>query len=218
MPKPVEAIKTPYFTSDGRALGLQSPYCALEAFRQDMNGAYGPWEDKQAGGYIIAQVIGIKKAGIPTLSDKKDEIVEAIKKQKRLDIAKAQAIDAYNKIKANGGDLSKLAADSTSGVKFIANMKNNGTITGVGHDYTFTQTAMLLPINQLSAPIRGDKSYFFMQVVKRNTPSVPKFAPRDLLMQYSQNSGSEVFNLWYSKVREDAKIDDKRIDIYGTNM
>lgn len=217
MQKPVKPIETPYFTSDGHGLGLQSPYCALEAFQEDLNKAYGPWEDKQAG-YLIAQVTGIKKAGTPTLSDKYDEIVMLLKKRKQLDIIKAKAQEAYNQIKAKGGDLSKFTADSTSGIKLVTDLKNNGLVSNMGRDFVFTQKAMMLPLNQLSAPIRGDRSYFIMQVLKRSVPSVPKTASRQMMMQFVQQSGSETFNLWYAKVKEDAQIDDKRIDIYGTNL
>lgn len=213
------AIATPFFTKERNVPGFSSPYSALAAFEQEDKKAFGPWEDKTMG-YVVAQVIGVRKAGIATLEDKKEEITEILKRTKKLDLAKAKAEQMLAQLQAKGGDLTVLKADSTLGIKTAENIKNNGTVPALGRDFAFTQKAFMLEMNKMSAPVRGERAYYIMQVTTRNDVQAPavKAVPVEKYIELAKQSQSTSFNMWYSKLRQDANIVDKRLEIWGTNL
>lgn len=212
-------IETPYFTKDRPAPGFSTQYSGLMAFTFDDKKAFGPWEDKNMG-YVVAQVTGIRKAGIATLEDKKEEITAILKRTKKLDLVKAKAEQMLAQLQAKGGDLALLKADSTLGIRTAVDVKNNGTVPAFGRDFAFTQKAFMLELNKMSAPVRGERAYYIMQVTTRNNFQAPsvKEIPADTYSVLSQQAQSNAFNMWYSKVREDAKIVDKRLEIWESGF
>lgn len=219
LPTPTKPNETPFFTNDRNVPGFMSPYITVASFQQEVKQAFGPWEDENIG-YVIAQVVAERKAGIATLADKREEITAILKHSKKLDMVKAQAEKALADLKSKGGNLTAMRADSTSGVKFAENVKNNGSVPQLGRDFAFTQKAVTLPTGQISPIIRGERGYYIMQVETRNDFTAPAFKSisRDEFTKYAKNGQSMAFNMWYAKLKELATIEDKRIEIYGTNF
>jgi peptidylprolyl isomerase/peptidyl-prolyl cis-trans isomerase D len=213
-----KAMETPFLTKDRMIPGFTSPYAVLKAFEMEQGKVIEPWEDKNLG-YIVAQVSGVRKAGTASLEDKKEEIKAILMRNKKLDLLKSKAEAAFAQIQAKGGSLSDLIADTTLGIKVVDSLKNNGSIANFGRDFAFTQKAFMNPLNQIQL-VRGERAYYIMQVNNRVDFKAPEFAQLtpDKLVPIMMQGAQNAFTMWYSKVREDANIEDHRLKIWDTNF
>ena len=59
-----------------------------------------------------------------------------------------------------------------------------------------------------------------MHVTTRNDVQAPavKAVPVEKYIELAKQSQITSFNMWYSKLRQDANIVDKRLEIWGTNL
>lgn len=210
------AMETPFYNKQRGYQGFETPYACLHSFDVEKGKAFGPWEDKNLG-LVVAQVVGARKAGLASLEDKKEDIKTILIRQKKLDILKKRAEEAYNNITAKGLTLTAMKADSTNNVRSAENIKNNGTVPMLGLDYGFTQNAFIKEMNKVLAPIRGERAYYIMQINARNlvpTPALKDISPMQIAGM-SQQAISNAFNMWYTKVREEAQIKDNRLKVWG---
>ncbi len=212
-------MMTPFYTKDRQLPGFSSPYVVLSSFEKNKGAFIGPWEDKQLG-YVIAYVSDERKAGMATFEDKKDDIKPAVIKIKKLDLLKVKAEQLLAMIQSKGGNLSELKADSTLGIKTLDNIKNNGSMQALGRDNVFTQKAYMLPLNQLSPAIRGEKAYYIMQVTARTETKAPEFnqIPLAQMAELMKSASQSVYYSWYAKIKEEATIEDNRLQVWGENM
>ncbi len=213
---PNPAMESPFFTKERGFQGFDTPYAGLYSFEAKKGKTFGPWEDANLG-LVVAQVVGERKAGIASLEDKRDDIKNNIIRIKKLDILKKRAEEVYQNIKANGWTLTTMKSDSTKNVRTAENIKNTGNVPALGLDYSFTQNAFMKEIGKVLEPIRGERAYYIMQINTRNIVKAPeiKDIPNQKYAELAQSGMQNAFNMWYTKVRESAKIEDKRLQIWG---
>lgn len=213
---PNKPLETGFFTKERGTQVFATPYAGLYAFEADKGKAFGPWEDKNLG-YVVAQVVGERKAGLSSFEDKKEEIKNIIIRNKKLDLLKSRAEQAYNNITSKGLTLEAMKSDSTNNVRTAENIKNNGNVPTLGLDYGFTQNAFMLETNRVNAPVRGERAYYIMQITARNIVKAPEI--KDInpmqIAKLNQEAMNNAFNMWYVRVHEEAKIEDKRLKIWG---
>jgi hypothetical protein len=93
-------------------------------------------------------------------------------------------------------------------------INNNGTIEGAPQDFVATTLIFNnLEVGKINKPIRGETGYFIVELKDRNilTEEQAKDAKDMTKEQYSKN----LFDVWFSKFKEDSKIVDKRSKYYG---
>lgn len=212
---PMPAMETPFYDKQRVFPGFETPFACLHSFDVEKGKAFGPWEDKNLG-LVVAQVSGVRKAGIASLEDKKEEIKNILIRNKKLEILKKKAEEAYKNITASGLTMESMKADSTRGVRTV-DVKNNGSVPMLGLDYGFTQNVFMKETGKMLAPFRGERAYYIVQINSRQMMDKPAF--KDItamsLMPFQQQAMGNAFNLWYMKVREDAKIVDNRLKVWG---
>ncbi len=161
---------------------------------------------------IVSQVAEIRKAGIATLEESREQIIPKVQKIKKLDIVGAKIKNIYNTIASNATlDAVMAPADSTYSVK-NAQIKNNGFIPGMAQDFAATAQSFKLPLNKINEPVRGENGYFIIEIKSRSIPEKDK--AKDAVdvnkTQYTRN----LFDIWFNKFKEDADIVDLRSKYY----
>jgi parvulin-like peptidyl-prolyl isomerase len=102
--------------------------------------------------------------------------------------------------------------DPSIKVKVVEDYKNTGMVPGLGLDVAFSESAYTLPLNKISKPVRGSRTYFILQVTSRNIPDnntmqgvLPAYT-QGMLQQLKQSN----YYGWFNKLREKAEIIDNR--------
>lgn len=209
----LNALETPFFEKTRPILGSQ--YLTDMAFNSDINTFIGPIENTNLG-YVLVQVVDERTDEFKPFEDVAEELKLRVRTIKKLDLIKVQADQLYKEV-AQLQDLSQIqTARPEIQVKIADDIKNNGTVPGIGNQWAFTEKAFTLPLNQISQPIRGERAYFILQVATREIPdeanvkaNLPEFRRNHLKM--IKQSG---YYSWMAKLRENAEIEDKRSDFY----
>jgi len=203
------ALETAFFEKNKPVLSSQ--YITDVAFQSEIGDIPEPIElEKQ--GYIVFQILDKREEGIKPLEDMKNELKARVMNIKRLDMLKSKAEAVYSKV-SGLQDLSQIEAmDPNIKVKVVEDYKNTGMVPGLGLDVAFSENAYTLPINKISKPIRGSRTYFIMQVTSRNIPDnntlqgvLPAYT-QSMLQQLKQSN----YYGWFNKLRENADIKDNR--------
>ncbi|TNE34358.1 hypothetical protein EP342_02935 [bacterium] len=196
---------------------LTSQYLTDISFHSDKGTVLDPLELDNYG-YVVAVVSDVQEKGISPLEVVKDDITGILKTEKALDYQMKKATDIYNKIKGSA-DLSTVSSiDPSLIVRSSVGVKNNGTIPEGGRDYLFTNTIMNVPLNQITAPFKGDNSVYIAIVTKRTKPSEEqvKNALPNYITQLKSKYAREGYYLWLNQVKKDADIEDMRYKQYKT--
>lgn len=163
-------------------------------------------------GYIVAAVSEIEPAGYKPFEDVKNNVKNALMREKKNEISRNEALKIIEKV-APTKDLNlakevdpKVAVDEANNFKVV------GRVPGVGNEFGFMEYALDGKLNEISEPIKGSRGYYVIKITDR-TPfdstsySVQKFAIRDnILRQKKQN----IYSQWITKVQDEADIIDNR--------
>ena len=127
--------------------------------------------------------------------EKAKNIVEDIKKKIGNDINKASQVNEKVKVGTTG---------TFTGV--------SGSVPNLGREFAFIEKAQDLEMNKVSDPVKGNKGYYLLKVLERSkfdssAFSIQRTTLRDQLMNEKK---STYFNLWLSKTKEEADIEDNR--------
>ncbi|OGU61076.1 MAG: hypothetical protein A2X64_10570 [Ignavibacteria bacterium GWF2_33_9] len=204
-----KVLESPFFTNE-RPI-FNSWYLTNQAFEMEIGTMIEPIEIKFYG-VMVVQIADKKSAGIASLEDKKEEIKEILLKKKQIDYLKKQAQEIYNKVK-NIGDLEQ-AKSLLPNLEIISvpDFKGNGSLPGYPKDIVLNQQILSSKGKGLLTPIRGEQGYYIIQLNNIVVPQSKEIQEKlsefatNLSMQTSQNA----FNIWYTKVKKDAKIEDFR--------
>ena len=167
----------------------------------------------QQSGIVIIQVIDQRNEGISELSAVEKEIRQKILKRKQIDMLKDRAMNIYNQAKS----FSDLSEFTDFEVRRAESLKNNGSVPGAGMDIAFTATIFKSETGKVLEPIRGETGWFIAQIVTKNIPD-----DEVINAGYSAHAGtlkqvakSQIFNTWFTRIKQDAKIEDFRSMFYN---
>ena len=166
---------------------------------------------------IVCQVSEITKPGLAPIEKVREQIVAKVTNIKRIDMLKVKADNMFDMLKNNNSldNLDNIDTNLLQGLKInSAVINNNGTIEGAPQDFVATTLIFNnLEVGKINKPIRGETGYFIVELKDRNilTEEQAKDAKDMTKEQYSKN----LFDVWFSKFKEDSKIVDKRSKYYG---
>jgi parvulin-like peptidyl-prolyl isomerase len=185
------------------------------AFENDMGAVSEPIEVR-GGGLVVAQVTESRIAGIKPLADVKEDIKLKLQQSKRLDALKAKADEIYKKVAALDSLSKARALDSTLTVFSMTEMRDNGSVQGVGSDYVFTSVVPTLPVGKITGPIRGDRAYYIAQVKSRQEADMKNFATSlpNILKNEQNKAQATAFARWKNDIRDRATIEDFRSNFF----
>lgn len=194
---------------------LGSQYLSDKAFELELGDVIQP-DEYDNYGVLVAQVSEIQKKGIKKLENVREEIQKRLEKEKKLDMLEKMAQDIYSQAK-NLDSLSKLSGKISYEVKSLDNVKYQPFIAGLGKEPFIAYEIFNQPIGAVSAPLRGDAGYYIIQVHNRNIPDEAGVTDEQLIQKASELKSTAMqgaFMQWFTKVRENANIVDKRSQYY----
>ena len=162
--------------------------------------------DISKGGYLIAQVTGLKEEGLSSVEDASFTAVPKVRNQK-----KAQLIINQNKKNQSLSDLAK--NNNTEIKKALALNQKNATISGAGREPLLVGYAFGLEVDQISDFIIGENGVYKIKVTKKD-----KSSSLDTYSSYQNqlllSSRPTVNSSLYQTVKESAEIIDNRSTYY----
>lgn len=183
------------------------------AFSNSVNTISDPF--KVPNGYVVVKIIESTSEKVRPFDELKAQLKPLVLREGKFERLKAMADDLYKKI---NGDLNKV---STINPKITVQQTGNFTpassIPNIGRDYGFIDAAMTLPLDKVSAPVRGARGYYLIKVIKRTPFNLADFnekspAIRNMLLQEKRNY---FLNQWIADIKENAKIVDDRYKFFG---
>jgi peptidyl-prolyl cis-trans isomerase D len=163
---------------------------------------------KTAGGYVVAKVTEIMPAGVPPLAEIRNEVSEAIKRDKAGELAmtKAKTVAAAGR----EGDLAvaaKKEGASTGDTGFFSRAeppKDKSAPPG-----TVLVAALQTGVGQVADPIRAGGAVYVVKVFERQ-PADPKGLEterEELAKQVLEQKRNQVWESWLRGVNQTAKIE-----------
>ena len=162
--------------------------------------------DLSKGGYLIAQVTGLKEEGLSSVEDASFTAVPKVRNQK-----KAELIIKQNK---KNKSLEDLASNNNTEIKkALALNQKNATISGAGREPLLVGYAFGLKVDQISDFIIGENGVYKIKVTKKD-----KSSSLDTYSSYQNqlllSSRPSVNSILYQTVKESAEIIDNRSTYY----
>lgn len=204
-----------FFEKNRPVLGSQ--YIADKAFASEVGTVLEP-KELPGFGYVVVQVSDSRTKGLVPLADKKEDIESKIRKEKMLLSVKAKADALYNKVKSYGSLEAARAADSTLNIMYGQQVKANGAVQGInGRDFVFTSKVTTLPLNQISAPFKGEMAYYIAEVKNRTMPDEAKIKQElpAFTKNLTQSSRSQNYYIWIANQKQELPIIDNRYVHYS---
>ena len=163
--------------------------------------------------YVIASLAEIIREHIPEVDEVRNRIVNTLKAEKRMELAKAQCEAAYQKLQS-GVPFDEVAADDSLEVKETQEFGLGGYVPGVGREPAFVGTAFALDVGEFSPPIKGTRGYYIIQVIDRKDIDEKAFEAQkeNIKRQLLDRKRQQLFAEWYNAIKEHAKIKDYRSD------
>ena len=163
---------------------------------------------KTAGGYVVAKVTEIMPAGVPPLAEIRNEVSEAIRRDKAGELAmtKAKTVAAAGR----EGDLAAAAKKegaSTGDTGFFSRAeppKDKSALPG-----TVLVAALQTGAGQVAEPIRTGGAVYVVKVLERQ-PADPKGLEterEELAKQVLEQKRNQVWESWLRGVNQTAKIE-----------
>ena len=155
-------------------------------------------------GNVIARLKKINEKGLMTVEDAKPSVEGIIKNKK-----KAALIIA----KMKGSSLEAIAkANATTVQNAPAASVDNAVLAGVGIEAKVVGTAFGTPVNKVSAPIEGNSGVYVVKTKSvTKAPKLPKYD--DYVNKLKASNGQNAGRV-FPALKNDAKIDDNRLEFY----
>jgi peptidyl-prolyl cis-trans isomerase D len=169
-----------------------------------------------AEGIYVFEITDKRPAGISSLEEVKKMITQKLSKAKADSLAYVEAQKIYEQIKA-GKSLAKAAKDNNAAYKETDEFSRNSFVPEVGNLPEFTGTAFSLNSeNRLSPPVKTDLGAFIIELVSRTAIDDSLFlSVKDSLSTVVlQDKQRQVYQDWYSQLRESAEIVDNRSEYF----
>lgn len=205
--------ESPLFEKDQPV--INSLYISALAFEADKGEVLDPTtttsnDDKL---YYVVQVTEERKAGTVPFEDMVETLKEKVRHQKKIKQLIEEAKAFKGKIASYNSLASAKAIDSTM-FKTFPDLKDNGTVPGIGQDYFLTAKVFTEQLSKVSEPFAGDKGVYIIQVNSRNIPSDKSQIAqgiKDRIKTLKDGSRNSAYYSWFRQITDDSKIVDYRI-------
>lgn len=157
------------------------------------------------GGYVVAQVTAVKKAGLMSTEEASATVTPILIKEK-----KAKLLIE----KAQGASLAEIAKNGNASIQ-TANSINlkNPTLAGAGNEPEVVGTAFSLKPGSVSKPITGDKGVYVVEVTAFNkAPKMESY--KSFAMREATQRRQAVVSRVFQALKENAEIEDNRARFY----
>lgn len=157
------------------------------------------------GGYVVAQVTAVKKAGLMSAEDASSTVTPILLREKKAEIIK-------QRISAN--DLNQIAQNFNTSVETV-NAVNlaNPTLAGAGNEPKVVGAAFALEQGEVSNPIAGNRGVYVVEVTSVNkAPAMETY--RNFAGMETNKRREQVQERVFQALKENADIEDNRAKFY----
>lgn len=178
------------------------------AFENKLNTVSDPY--KVSDGYVVAKISEVSGEKFRAFDEVKNQIKPIVTREKKFEKIRAIAEDVHKKINNDLGKISQIKPQIT--VQQTGNFTAAGTIPNIGRDYAFMDAAMKVELNKVSQPIKGQRGYYLIKVLKRtpfdkNAYEQSSAAIRNIMFQEKRN---RFLDKWIADLKKNATIEDNR--------
>jgi len=162
-------------------------------------------------GYMVFQLIEIQKEGIKPAKDVEAAIKNMIRREKQKQLAEKAANEFRQKIQTPE-DFERLAEQDSLPVVETEFFALNGFVRNVGRDANFNGVAFGLEAGEISSVLTGARGSYIIEMVEKQEFDNTAFQSQkqSLMAELIQQKQRNVYNNWYSNLKENAKIKDYR--------
>ncbi len=207
-------VETVFFEETTPVLGSRT--LTQFAFTHPVGTLSDPMELKPYG-IVVAQIVDERKPGYKPLADVRSDIVERVRRIKKLDLLRKHVDSVYQRLK--GADILAriVEIDPSAQVQTATMVKDNGFLQGYGNDPIVTTMIYKVPLGVIAPPIRGERAYFLVQVTKREIADPKTMSSQQFVELYRRlynTAKASVYYYWYTATRDRAAIEDRRSKFY----
>jgi peptidyl-prolyl cis-trans isomerase D len=155
-------------------------------------------------GHVIVRLKKVNEEGLLPLDEARPMIELKLKNQKKVALIKA---------KIKGNSLEAIAAANAVKVQSVADRTlETASLEGVGLEQRVVATAMVTPVNKISAPIEGMSGVYVVKTTAyTKAPAIPSY--KDYVAKLKMNNGNTMQRISAS-LKKDAEIEDNRSLFY----
>jgi len=169
-----------------------------------------------AQGFYVFQIKERRAAGISPLKEVKGIIKQKLSTAKADSLAYVEAQRIYGQIKT-GTSLKKAATDNNAIYKESVEFSRNSVFPEIGRLPEFVGASFSLNSqNRLSPPIKTERGTYVIEFISRTgiNDSLFLFMKDSLSSVVLQNKQSQLYQDWFTQLRESAEIEDYRSEYF----
>ena len=200
-----EPFKDGYFIE---GLGF-APRVVNFAFSYDPNSISAPLEEKQAVYYVkIVEKIAER---IETKEEVRARLADRIR-QARLDESARKQAESIRKQALTSGNLESASLAAGFDVEETPYFKRADNLPGIGGNTPFAAASHLLPVGEISPPVRSGNAYFLIRLTDRKQPDMDLFSARstEIAEELSREKTMRFIAGWFDEIRQNANVVDMR--------
>lgn len=170
---------------------------------------------KDDGNYLLCEVSFIIGEHFQEFEDVKKRVENSVKKEKKKEIAKANALEFASKFDA--ADYLKNAESEGLEIVEALNVKIDNTFKKIGKDEVLNEAILAKEVGEHTEVISGERASYIAFIKTRTQPNMDEFEKaQEKLMEDAQTTAEDThLNEWYEKLKEDADIIDNRSEYYN---
>lgn len=155
--------------------------------------------------YVVAGLKSIADAGMPVVTDIKDEIEPLVRNQKKGEVLKG---------KISGSDLSSIASQFDGEVESANDVTFNSTfVPGLGNEPNVIAAAFNMAVNGVSQPIIGNSGVYVVQL--KDKPAVGQASNIPELRRTSSSTAqTQITSRLMQAMKKNAEVEDLRSKFY----
>jgi peptidyl-prolyl cis-trans isomerase D len=179
------------------------------SFSHEPNSISAPLEEERAVYYV--KVMEEMDEGVEAKDDIRIQLVDRIRRE-RLDDETRNRAESIRKQAVTSGNLESAALAAGLDAEETSYFKRGDAIPGIGGNTPFAVASHLLPVGEISTPIRSGNAYFLIRVADRKLPDMDLFTSRsaEIAEQLNREKTMRFIAGWFDEIRQNAEVVDNR--------
>lgn len=170
---------------------------------------------KTPNGFVVAKISEVIQEGVKDFEEVKTGVRLQVLSAKKFAVAKDLADNILNRVNGNIDMIPTL--DPRLQLTETGRFNMQGTIPGMGKDFSFMNAALSLEKGKISTPVKGTRGYYLIYVTEKtefdsSSYSIQSNTIRNNILQERKNA---YINAWLAKLKDEADIVDNRYMFYG---
>jgi hypothetical protein len=160
---------------------------------------------------FFAEILEVIPERYQTIDEIRDQLVSRIRRE-RTDEKTREIAESIRRQAMTSGDLAAAAAERELSVLETPLVALNESVPGIGVNTAFSYACSILPVGELSAPVKGQDAFYLILVTERTDVDMEEFAKRrtELQNQLRNEMASHFISGWYDEIRQGASVADYR--------